>query len=118
MARDNDNRKDGNKPKRRGNHNQAGNRKNFFRGRAIRQNKAVLVLGPVSEPTKTTSGKIVDKMGNKAKEKLPNFRDDNNRALLVELCKKVIAFCKTYELYNDNGDWKAVAQAQQRAMYG
>ena len=46
----------------------------FFRGRAIKQNKAVSTLDPVSEPTKTTSVKILDEMGNKAKEKLPNFK--------------------------------------------
>ena len=57
-------------------------------------------------------------MGNKAKEKLPNFRDDNNGALLAELCEKAIALCSTYNLYNNNGDWKAVAQAQYRALYG
>ena len=118
MARDNDNRKGGDKPKRRGNHNQGGNRNNFFRGHASKQNKAVLTLDPVPEPTKTTSVKILDKMGNEAKEKLPNFRDDNNGALLVELCEKAITLYKTYNLYDENGDWKAVTQAQHRAMYG
>ena len=67
---------------------------------------------------KTTYVKILDEMGNKAKEKLPNFRDDNNGAILVELCEKAIALCNTYNLYNDNGDWKTVAQAQYRALYG
>ena len=57
-------------------------------------------------------------MGNKAKEKLPNFRDDNNGALLVGLCEKAIALFKTYDIYNNNGNWKAVAQAQYRALYG
>ena len=74
MTRDNnDNRKGGDKPKRRGNHNQGGNRNNFFRGRASRRNKAVLTLDPAPEPTKTTSVKILDDMDNIAKEKLPNF---------------------------------------------
>ena len=77
------------------------------------------MLDPVLEPTKTTSNKILEQMGNEAKEKLPNFIDDNNGALLVELCKKATALCKTwYWLYNGNGDWKAVAQAQYRVMYG
>ena len=58
----------------------------------------------------TTSVKILDEMDNKTKEKLPNFRDDNNRTLPVELCKKAIALCKMYGLYNNNGDWKAMAQ--------
>ena len=40
------------------------------------------------------------------------------RCYVVELCEKAIARCKTHELYNNNGDWKAVAQAQNRAMYG
>ena len=74
-------------------------------------------LEPAPEPTKTTSVKILDDMSNEVKEKLPNFRDDNEGALLVELCKKSIAICETYDLYNANGDWKAVAQAQHRAMY-
>ena len=30
----------------------------------------------------------------------------------------MIAFCKTYKLYNDNGVEKVVVQAQHRAMYG
>ena len=38
--------------------------------------------------------------------------------MLVELCKKSIAICEAYDLYNDNGDWKTVAQAQYRALYG
>ena len=57
-------------------------------------------------------------MDNIAKEKLPNFRDDNRGALLVELCEKSIAICEAYDLYNGNGDWKTVAQAQYRALYG
>ena len=65
-----------------------------------------------------TSVKILDKMGNEAKEKLPSFRDHNNGALLVELCEKAIALCNTYNLYNNDGDWKAVAQAQHCALYG
>ena len=109
MARDNDNRKGGNKPKRRGNHNQGGNRNNFFRGRASRQNKAVLTLDPAPGPTKTTSVKILDDMGSKAKDKLPNFRDNNNGVLLVKLREKAIASCKTY---------KTVAQAQYHVLYG
>ena len=115
---DNDNQKGGDKPKRRGNHNQGGNRNNFFRGHASRRNKAVLTLDPAPEPTNTTSVKILDDMDNMAKEKLPNFRDDNRGALLVELCEKSIAICEAYDLYNDNGDWKIVAQAQYRALYG
>ena len=75
-------------------------------------------LDPEPEPTKTTSVKILDNMGNKAKERLPNFRDDNKGALLVKLCEKSIAICKAYNLYNDNGDWKIVAQAQYRALCG
>ena len=57
-------------------------------------------------------------MGNEAKEKLPNFRDDNNGALLVKLCEKAITLCKTYNLYNDNSDWKTLAQTQHCALYG
>ena len=90
----------------------------FFRSRARKQNKEVLTLNPVQEPTKTTSVKILDDMGNKAKEKLPNFRDDNNTVLLVELCDKSMAVCKAYDLYNKNGDWRTVAQAQYCALYG
>ena len=89
--------KGGDKPKRRGNHNQGGNRNNF-RGRASKQNKAVLTLDPVPEPTKTTSVKISDEMGNEEKEKLLNFRDDNNGSLLVDLCEKAITLCNTYNL--------------------
>ena len=51
--------KGGDKPKRRGNHNQGGNQNNF-RGRASKQNKAALTLDPAPEPTKTTSVKILD----------------------------------------------------------
>ena len=96
-------------PKRRG---------NFSRGRASKQNKAVWILDPVPETTKTTFVKILDEMDNEAKKKLLNFRDNNNGALLFQLCEKAITLCKTYGLYNDNGDWKAMAQAQHRAMYG
>ena len=118
MAKDNnDSRKGSDKSKRRGNHNQGGNR-NQFRGQNSKQSKAVLKFEPAPEPTGTTSVKILDEMNNEVKEKLPNFRDDNEGALLVELCKKAIAICDTYDLYNANGDWKAVAQAQHRAMYG
>ena len=102
MVPDNENQKGDDKPKRRGNHNQGGNRNNF-RGRASKQNKAVLTLDPAPEPTKTTSVKILDEMGNEAKEKLPNNRDDDNGALLAELCQKVIAVCETYKLCNENG---------------
>ena len=56
-------------------------------------------------------------MGNEEKEKLLNFRDDNNGSLLVDLCEKAITLCNTYNLYNDKGDWKAVVQAQHRALY-
>ena len=94
--------KGGDKPKRRGNHNQGGNQNNF-RGRASKQNKAVLTLDPAPEPTKTTSVKILDEMGNEVKEKLPNNRDSDNGALLAELCQKVIEVCETYKLYNENG---------------
>ena len=118
MARDNDNEKGGDKPNRRANHNQGGNRNYIFHDRASKQNKAVLTIDPLPEPTKTTSVKILDEMGNKAKEKLLNFRDDNNGELLVELCEKAITLCKTYVLYNDTGDWKAVAQPKHRVMYG
>ena len=83
-----------------------------------KRNKAVLTLDPVPEPTNTTSVKILDDMCNQAKERLPNFRDGNKGALLVELCEKSIAACEAYDLYNDNGDWKTVAQAQYRALYG
>ena len=118
MAKDDNNsRKGSDKPRRRGNHKQNGNR-NQFRGPASKQSKAVLKLEPAPEPTKTTSVKILDEMENEVKEKLPNFRDDDKGALLVELCKKAIGVCQTYELYNEAGDWKAVAQAQHRAMYG
>merc|ERR1711966_25886 len=70
-------------------------------GRASKQNKAVLTLDPAPEPTNTTSLKILDEMGNEVKEKLPNNND--NGALLAELCQKVIAVCETYKLYNENG---------------
>ena len=64
---------------------------------------AVLTLDLVPELMKTASVNILDEMGNKqAKENLPIFRDDNNKALLVDLCKKAIALCKTYDLYNNN----------------
>ena len=112
-----DNQKGGDKPKRRGNHNQCGNQNNF-RDCACKQSKVVLTLDPVPEATKMTSVKILENMDNKVKEKLPNYRDDNNRALLVDLYQKVVAICKTYALYNGNGNWKIVAQAQHHAMYG
>ena len=92
--------------------------KTISRDRASKQNKAGLKLDPVQEPIKTTSVKILDKMGNGRKEKLPNFRDDNNGALLVELYEKAITLCKMYDLYDNNGDRKAVAQAQHRTLYG
>ena len=114
MARDNDNKRGGDKPKRRGNHNQGGNN---FRGRA-NNNKAILTLDPAPEPTKTTSVKLKDDMDNEIKERIPNFRDDNKGALLVELCQRSIAICETYDLYDQPGRWKTVAQAQHRAMYG
>ena len=104
MAKDNnDSRKGSDKSKRRGNHNQGGNR-NQFRGQPSKQSKAVLKFEPAPEPTGTTSVKILDEMNNEVKEKLPNFRDDNEGALLVELCKKAIAICETYDLYNANGN--------------
>ena len=81
------------------------------------QAKAVLTLDPVPELAETASVKVLDNVGNKAKEKLPNFRDGDNGALLVDLCEKAIALCKTYNLYNDNGDWKTMAQAQHCALY-
>jgi len=77
-----------------------------------------LKLEPAPEPTDTTSVKILDETENEVKEKLPNFRNDDKEALLVKLCKKEIGVCQTYNLYNEAGDWKAVAQAQHRAMYG
>ena len=70
-----------------------------------------MTLDLAPEPTKTTSVKILDNMDNKAKEKLPIFRDDNNGALLVEFYEKSIAICEAYDMYNDNGDWKTVTQA-------
>ena len=67
MARDNNNnRKGGNKPKRRGNDNRGGNQNNS-RGLASKQNKAVLTLDPASEPTKTSSVKILEEMDNRVK---------------------------------------------------
>ena len=53
-------------------------------------------------------------MDNKVKEKLTKskYRDDNNGALLVELCQKAIAICETHTLYNENGDQKALAQVK------
>ena len=74
MARDNnDNRKSDDEPKRRGNHNQGGNRDDS-RGHASKQSKAVLTLNPTPEPTMTTSVKIFDKMDNKVlKEKAPKL---------------------------------------------
>ena len=102
IARDNDNRKSGDKPKRHGNHNQGGNRNNIFRCRANKQSKAILTLDPASEPTKITSVDILDEMDKAVKEKLPNNRDDDNGALLVKLCQKVIAVFATYKLYNKN----------------
>jgi hypothetical protein len=80
MAKDNnDSRKGGDKPRRRRNHKQDGNR-NKFRGPASKQSKAVLTLEPAPEPTNTTSVKILDEMENEVKEKLPNFRDDDKGA--------------------------------------
>ena len=96
MAPDNDNQKGGDKPKRRGNHNQ-GDNENNFRGCTSKQNKVVLTLDPAPKPTKTTSVNIIDEMGNEAKEKLPNNRDDDNGALLDKICQKVIAVCETYK---------------------
>ena len=59
-----------------------------------------LTLDPVPEPAKTTFVKILDDMDNKVKEKLPNYRDDNNGVLLVKFCQKAIAICEMYALYN------------------
>ena len=73
MARDNNsNWKGGNKPRRRGNHKQEGNR-DKFRGPANKQSNAILKLEPSPEPTKTASVKILDDGDNKVKEKLPNY---------------------------------------------
>ena len=96
MARDNKNRKGGNKPKKCGSHNQDGNRKKC-RGRASKQSKEELALNPAPEPTKITSFKILDDMDKEVKEKLPNNRDDDNGVLLVKFCQKVITACETYK---------------------
>ena len=63
-----------------------------------------MTLDPALELTKTSSIKILEEMDNSVKEKLPNYRDDNNRLLLVKLCQKIIAACETYALYNESGD--------------
>ena len=75
MARNDDDRKGGDKPKKTGDHNQGGNQNKFFRGRASKRNKAVLTLDPVPEPANTTSVKILIDMGNEAKERLPKYLD-------------------------------------------
>jgi len=118
MAKDNmKEAKSNGKARRHGNQNSGGNR-NRFRGTSSKKSKAILNLDPVEEPLKTTSIKIMDSMDNEVKVKLPNFRDDDKQSILLELCQKSISICQTYNLYNENGDWKAVAQAQHRAMYG
>ena len=118
MAKDNNKEpKSNGKSRRRGNHNSSGGW-NRFRGTSSKQSKAILNLDPVEKPLKTTSIKIMDSMDNEVKERLPNFRDDNNQSILVEVCQKSISICKTYNLYNEDGDWKAVAQVQHHAMYG
>ena len=61
-----------------------------------------MTLDPAPEPTKTTFVKILDKMGNEAKEKLQNIRDEDNGALLDKLCQKMIAVCETPKLCNEN----------------
>ena len=48
------------------------------------QNKAILKLDPTPEPIKVTSIKILHDMKNKTKERITNYRDENNKAILLE----------------------------------
>ena len=76
------------------------------------RDKALLKIGPPPNPHDTTSIKMVDDDGNEEKERLPNFRDNDNGAIVLTLCKKAISLCIVYELYDDNGSWKRVLCAQ------
>ena len=61
---------------------------------------------------------MVDEDGNDVKERLPDFRDNDNPAIVLTLCKKAISLCIVYELYDDAGSWKRILRAQHRALTG
>ena len=46
----------------------------------------------------------MNNMVNEVKENPPNYRDGSKKVLLVKLCKKSNAICKTYIFYNMGSD--------------
>ena len=73
-------------------------------------------MPPVSE--QTTSVKLKDALGNKVKERLDDWRDDNNDHILVNMLTKSISICSKYSLYNPEGKWRVMVQAVGRALTG
>ena len=97
--------------------NNKGHRHNKRRPPTI-ASKAILKLGPPPASEQTTSVKYNDSMGNEVKERLVNWRDGNNRQILVNILAESIFTCNKYSLYNANGDWQSVVQGVGRALTG
>ena len=88
------------------------------RGPPAKSSKAILKLGPPPASERTTAIKLNDALNNQVKERLDDWRDGDNARILIDVLSKSISICKKYNLYNNTGDWKAVAQGVSRALTG
>ena len=111
MAKDDNNGRTGGQEK----SNNKGHRRNGRRPPAI-ASKAIIKLWPPPASEQITV-KLNNALGNEVKERLDNWRDDDDgtpRHVLV----KSISICNKYLLYNTDGDWQSVDQGVGSALTG
>ena len=97
--------KDGNSGRKGGQEKSKGKGQKRKGGPPTKASKAILKLGQPPASEWTTSLKLEDDMGNRAKEKLDCWRDGDNGRVLVQMLLKSIEISNNYSLYNDKGQW-------------